>query len=129
MIHTNNGQQYWLQEVDNNENGMILDLERNIYQENVNGVWGKEILFPFGTWQIHSDSLTITEDQASELVEGINIATGGDDYQDYYRNYEGSQLPEDWPWFSGDTIKSFGSLLRSLGLQDKRIIVLKKINP
>ena len=94
MIHNNNGQEWWLQE----DSDMLV------------------IESPEGMWQYHSDSLTITEEQAGEIVElckGIMCAR----YEDY-SNTVG---------FYGSAKSSYASLLRSLGLEGKRIINLKKI--
>lgn len=58
----------------------------------------------------------ITADEAiAEGVEGFNQSTGGDDYQDYWRNYMAKE-PDDWqwPWFAGDPVKSFASLWVSI---------------
>jgi len=53
----------------------------------------------------------IIDDEAiEEGIECKNVATGGDDYQDYYRNYLGSQEESEWPWFAGNPIESFKSL-------------------
>lgn len=55
-----------------------------------------------------------TEEQAAEVVDGYDAPTGGDDYQDYYRNYEGSQDIADFPWIAGESLKSLQSLIRSM---------------
>ena len=96
MTHNNNGQEWWLQ-----EDSDMLAIES-----------------PEGMWQYHSDSQTITEEQAAEIVEKIGASEGG---YNLYRDYE---YPED----QFMTAKySYHSLLRSLGLDGKRIINLKKI--
>lgn len=58
----------------------------------------------------------ISEDDAeAEGIEGINQPTGGDDYQDYWRNYGMSDKQSDgWPWFTGDCIASYKSLWESI---------------
>lgn len=51
------------------------------------------------------------DDAAAEGIEGISQPTGGDDYQDYWRNYALTEKEADgWPWFNGDPIASFKSL-------------------
>lgn len=53
----------------------------------------------------------ISEDDAiAEGIEGINQPTGGDDYDDLWRNYGLPDKDELYPWFSGDCIASFRSL-------------------
>ena len=58
----------------------------------------------------------ISEDDAeAEGIEGINQPTGGDDYQDYWRNYGLTEKQADgWPWFTGDRIASYKSLWESI---------------
>lgn len=58
----------------------------------------------------------ISEDDAeAEGIEGINQPTGGDDYQDYWRDYGVNKKEADgWPWFTGDPIASFKSLWNSI---------------
>lgn len=55
------------------------------------------------------------EDAEAEGIEGMDCPTGGDDYQDYWRDY--TQPPEGddgWPWFAGDQIASYRSLWESI---------------
>lgn len=55
------------------------------------------------------------EDAIAEGVEGFDQPTGGDDYQDYWRNYlAGEKDADGWPWFAGDPIASFRSLWISI---------------
>jgi hypothetical protein len=55
------------------------------------------------------------DDAEAEGIEGINQPTGGDDYQDYWRDYGVNKKDADgWPWFTGDPIASFKSLWNSI---------------
>ncbi len=58
----------------------------------------------------------ISEDDAEEEgIDGINMPTGGDDYQDYWRDYMQPVDGDDgWPWFTGDQIASYRSLWQSI---------------
>jgi hypothetical protein len=54
-------------------------------------------------------------DAEAEGIECINQPTGGDDYQDYWRNYAVTEKEADgWPWFTGDPIASFKTLWNSI---------------
>jgi hypothetical protein len=66
---------------------------------------------PNGRWSYHSDSLTITEEQAGEIVNPIGVM-----YEDY-------EYPEDL--FMTATL-SYRSLLRSLQI-NSRVINLVRI--
>lgn len=72
-------------------------------------------ILPPGTWQFLFTTKGVTEEQAASIVEGYNQDTGGDDYQDYYRDYLKPNDPEFFPWIAGDPVKSMNSLLRSKG--------------
>ena len=54
-----------------------------------------------------------TQDKAIEVVESKYVDSGGDDFYDYYRKYEGSQKEEDFPWISGKPLLSLKSLCKS----------------
>lgn len=54
------------------------------------------------------------DDAIAEGIDGMDMATGGDDYQDYWRDYSKPNKPELWPWFTGDQIASFRSLWNSI---------------
>lgn len=59
----------------------------------------------------------ISDDAAeAEGIEGWNVPTGGDDYQDYWRNYLMTQRQEKqgYPHFEGDMLASFKSLWESI---------------
>lgn len=71
----------------------------------------KTVALPSGTWRIHSDSFTITEEQAGEIVNPIGVM-----YEDY-------EYPEDL--FMTATL-SYRSLLRSLNI-NSRVINLVRI--
>jgi hypothetical protein len=66
---------------------------------------------PNGRWSYHSDSLTITEEQAGEIVRQV-----GDMYEDY-------EYPED---LYVRAVRSYLSLLRSLQI-NSRVINLVRI--
>lgn len=122
MKHTNNGQQYWLQEVPMDTYTLIGKVfNGELKYKNEDCRWTDNYLtapIPDGTWQIHSDSLTMTEEQAGEIVEKSDV-------DGWYKGYD---TKGDYKVLScTSAVKSFHSLLRSLGLQDKRIIVLKQL--
>jgi hypothetical protein len=71
---------------------------------------------PSGTWRIHSDSLTINEEQAGEIVEV--------DEADWYKCYEGSGSYQVLSFTSA--VRSYRSLLRSLQI-NSRVINLVRI--
>lgn len=68
---------------------------------------------PEGEWQIHSDTSTITEQQAAEIVtnEGKTVAS----YVDYSDPFKGHET----------ALQSLQSLLTSLGITG-RAVILKK---
>ena len=118
MIHTNNGQQYWLQEVP-------MEAEVKLFMTNL--IWktfdtphdGHNIILPDGTWTIHSDSLTITEEQAGDIVER-NVCG--------FEDYVLSNLSVEMGCISGvsNSISSYHSLLRSKQI-NSRVINLVRI--
>lgn len=78
----------------------------------------------------------LTEDDAeAEGIEGINQATGGDDYQDYWRDYGVTKKQADgWPWIEGKPVESFKTLWESIngpGSWDKNpwvwVVEFKKV--
>jgi hypothetical protein len=69
---------------------------------------------PDGTWRIHSDSLTITEEQAGEIVEKSPNSNF------FYNNYEFTPLHE------LHATDSYRSLLRSKQI-NSRVINLVRI--
>lgn len=121
MIHTNNGREFWLQVVPDGPKivGIISTRNRNILRchfapTSPNWEKGIDDYLPLGTYRIHSDSATITEEQAAELVEVVDVY-GQSAYKDYqhlcpYRTAVGS----------------FESLLRSLKINN-RVIILEKL--
>ena len=71
---------------------------------------------PSGTWRIHSDSLTITEEQAGEIVD-----------KDEAGGYKGYEQSGDYQVISSTSaVKSYRSLLRSLNI-NSRVINLVRI--
>lgn len=61
----------------------------------------------------------ISEDDAlAEGIDFLNVPTGGDDYQDYYRDYSMPYVPEEWPWIAGKPIESFRTLWQSINGPD-----------
>lgn len=69
---------------------------------------------PNGRWTYHSDSLTITEEQAGEIVEKCPY------FDSFYKNYEFDRIHE------FNAISSYRSLLRSLNI-NSRVINLVRI--
>jgi len=60
------------------------------------------------------------KDAEAEGIEGWNVATGGDDFQDYWRNYAMTKKEEreGVPQFCGDMRASFRSLWESINGAD-----------
>lgn len=122
MTHTNNSREYWLQvvpdeaseiKVFNPTTELMFILKTDWFEPK------KSIDLPIGTYRIHSDSATITEAQAAELVEVLRT---GDDITGY-AEYD----PEEDMYCGCDTaIESFQSLLRSLNI-NQRVIILEKL--
>jgi hypothetical protein len=52
-------------------------------------------------------------DAEAEGIESFNSPTGGDDYQDCWRDYL-NDGEDGWPWFEGDPIASYRSLWESI---------------
>lgn len=110
MTHTNNGREFWLQVVPDNVTN-VKEILHYVAEH-------AEIV---GKYRIHSDSATITEAQAAELVEVKEIEEHGVVYIEY--------APEDeYDYWCGCAtgIKSFQSLLRSLNI-NQRVIILEKL--
>jgi hypothetical protein len=86
------------------------------YQLAPDELTGQGIQLPSGIWHIHSDSLTITEEQAGEIVDK--------DEAGWYKGYEQSG---DYQVISSTlAVKSYRSLLRSLQISS-RVINLVRI--
>jgi hypothetical protein len=77
------------------------------------------------------------EDAIAEGVEGMDQPTGGDDYQDYWRDYGVTEKDDDvWPWFAGDPISSYKSLWEKINGSESWqsnpwvwVIEFKRVNP
>jgi hypothetical protein len=78
-----------------------------------------QIDLPSGTWHIHSDSLTITEEQAGEIAQHIGKGLNG---TIRYAHYEMISDVQGY-WLA---ISSYRSLLRSLNI-NSRVINLVRI--
>ena len=77
--------------------------------------WASRILLEIVSVRVERLQDISEEDAEAEGIEGINQPTGGDDYQDYWRNYGASAKQADgWPWFAGDQIASYKSLWESI---------------
>jgi hypothetical protein len=114
MRHTNNNREFWLQVVPDD---VTDDIEIIHYVAEHAGI--------VGNYRIHSDSSTITEQQAAELVEKVHIRTPE---EWAYRNYtEGFKLNEIGVTIGYSfAIDSFESLLCSLNI-NQRVIILERI--
>jgi hypothetical protein len=141
MTHTNNGREFWLQVVPDDASADLMTIkDGNIFiaetcslvwcgnpPEPSHEEWGTicEAILPSGTWAIHSDSSTITEEHATQLVEKVHIRTPE---EWAYRNYtEGFKLNEIGVTIGYSfAIGSFESLLRSLNI-NQRVIILEKL--
>jgi hypothetical protein len=122
MTHTNNNREFWLQVVPDDASDFMI---RMGYLDHITQGGSDYISLPSGTWAIHSDSATITESQAAELVEKVHIRT----HEEWaYRNYtEGFKLNEIGVTIGYSfAIDSFESLLRSLNINN-RVIILEKL--
>lgn len=53
------------------------------------------------------------EDADAEGVDSRNVPTGGDDFQDYWRDYS-KPKGDEWPWIEGDPRHSFRTLWDSI---------------
>lgn len=106
--HTSNGKEWLMVEVPSDATDVALRMSHLDYS--TQGGCTYESL-PDGTWQIHSDSFTITEEQAGEIVNPIGVM-----YEDY-------EHPEDL--FMTATL-SYLSLLRSKQI-NSRVINLVRI--
>jgi hypothetical protein len=121
MIYTNNAHDWVLQEVPINSTDISVEVlvEMCVLRYNSEGTWfhtmQKYNLFN-RMYVIHSDSLTITEEQAREIVDGVLL--------NKWKNYEAPQYDE---FLKDSALDSYRSLLRSLELDGKRIINLKEI--
>jgi hypothetical protein len=119
MTHKNNNREYWLQVV---PEGITDAIEIIHYVAEHAGI--------VGNYRIHSDSATITEAQATELVEEVyrsdldphetDLMNG--DWVEGYRNY----CNEDYTNHYLLAVQSFESLLRSLNINN-RVIILEKL--
>jgi hypothetical protein len=86
-----------------------------------------QIDLPSGTWRIHSDSLTITEEQAGEIVEKGHNGEG-------YKCYDPivTHIVEGYPltYFDGSpyiyATDSYRSLLRSKNINSRVINLVSK---
>lgn len=69
----------------------------------------------------------LTEEQILELIEYWDTPTGGDDYQDYYKNYE-AEPDDDYPLPIDFTepISSLNSLITSKGLNPERTLIIER---
>lgn len=88
-----------------------------------------DIPLPPGTWSIFADTQTISEDEAEQLVDSYTLDSGYDesDINGYYFNYANPtasnyEVSPDTT-FEGDPLKSFASLIRSLNLHGRQIIL------
>ena len=119
MTHTNNNREFWLQ--------VVPDSVTNVKEVLHYVAEHAEIV---GKYRIHSDSSTITEQQAAELVEVVyrsdldphetDLMNG--DWVNGYRNY----CNEDYTNHYLLAVQSFHSLLRSLNINN-RVIILEKL--
>jgi len=78
-----------------------------------------QIDLPDGTWRIHSDSLTITEEQAGEIAQHIGKGLNG---TIRYAHYEMISDVHGY-WLA---ISSYRSLLRSLNINSRVINLVKQ---
>ena len=126
MTHKNNNREFWLQVVPEDASEMKVFNPTTELMFILKTDWvepKKSIDLPSGTYRIHSDSATITEAQAAELVEVVYIRTPE---EWAYRNYtEGFKLNEIGVTIGYSfAIDSFESLLRSLKIK-QRVIILE----
>lgn len=114
------------------ENAMVefsIDRFRLCYQIPPNTsfndpMWSIDL--PSGTWQIHSDSTTITEEQAAEIVDKVHIKNPEEwAYKNYVDGFKLDKIGVTVGY--SRAIDSYESLLQSMGLEGKRVVNLKRI--
>lgn len=117
--HTANGRNFLIVEVPKDAKDFKISSIGNLHYNHSFEVVNTLTFHEFEIVNLFTPNLSIlfvaeqaTEDDAAEVVDYKNVPTGGDDYQDYYRNYEGPQEESEWPWIAGYPIKSIQSLIR-----------------
>ncbi|MFA5824775.1 MAG: hypothetical protein WC825_02250 [Gallionellaceae bacterium] len=81
--------------------------------------WASRILLEIVSVRVERLQDISEDDAEAEGIEGLSQPTGGDDYQDYWRNYGVTEKQADgWPWFTGDRIASYKSLWESINGPD-----------
>jgi hypothetical protein len=123
--HTSNGREWLMVEVPS-EATALQTIVGNLTIQTAIQV-GNVVPYKLDTWQIHSDSLTITEEQAGEIVERGHEGIG-------YMDYDPTQTDiVEWmpvTYFDGapfvEATDSYRSLLRSLQI-NSRVINLVRI--
>jgi len=130
--HNSNGREWLMVEVPSDATvELSVDTSVLCYQIPPNTAFNDPmwpINLPSGTWHIHSDSLTITEEQAGEIVERVQ-GIKKDRYVHYVESYTDHNLKESNIYGGGyfiTAIDSYRSLLRSLNI-NSRVINLVRI--
>ena len=84
------------------------------------------IEIPENPYEIVGLAKDLTDEQMAEIVESWDSPTSGDDYQDYYKNYE-IETDENRMYLMDftDVDKSFASLLKSFNMQPETTLILK----
>ena len=76
-------------------------------------------------WQPHSDSTTITEEQAAEIVDKVHIKNPEEwAYKNYVDGFKLDKIGVTVGY--SRAIDSYESLLQSMGLEGKRVVNLKR---
>lgn len=116
--HTSNGREWLMVEVPSEaynfegcRDGCSSILE---YQLAPDELTGQGIQLPSGTWRIHSDSQTITEEQAGEIVE-----KGHKDNHSMWIDYQCAD------WACMTPTESYHSILRSLNINSQVINLVR----
>lgn len=120
--HNSNGREWLMVEVPEDATDIALRMSYLDYSTQGGNTYES---LPDGTWQIHSDSQTITEEQAGEIVEKVHIRVPE---EWAYKNYtEGFKIDKIGVTIGYSfAIDSYKSLLENLGISDKRVINLKR---
>jgi hypothetical protein len=116
--HKSNGREWLMVEVPEDATDIALRMSYLDYSTQGGNTYES---LPSGKWHIHSDSLTITEEQAGEIVDKVNLE------RVYYKIYD--PVPDkDWDIATAttDVLSSYRSLLRSLNI-NSRVINLVRI--
>jgi hypothetical protein len=113
--HNSNGREWLMVEVPEDARDIQYYPNSNTidYWKHDHTTSSGEVQLPSGTWRIHSDSLTITEEQAGEIVDKSHYNRSL--YKDY--QFGGIQV---------EAITSYRSLLRSKQI-NSRVINLVRI--